>query len=129
MRTAGEKLVRAGSVDRAYTWLDRTLGVLGPRRPGETTGLRDAIRTNASFWFGLASFPALPGMYTHVSKLKTPDRCNQAKDFNDRLNRTREALTIGRSVHESTVQRYLDTLKKFEPAIASVKTAFKCRNF
>jgi len=126
MRTAGEKLVRAGSVDRAYPWLDRTLEVVGPRRPGETGGLRDAIRTNTSFWFGLASFPTLPVEYQRVTKSKS---CSQAKDLNDRLNRTRQALQVGRSVHEPTVQKYLETMTKFDAAMASVKTAFKCKNF
>ena len=126
MRTAGEKLVRAGSVDRAYPWLDRTLEVVGPRRPGENSGLRDAIRTNTSFWFGLASFPTLPVEYQRVTKSKS---CSQAKDLNDRLNRTRQALQVGRSVHEPTVQKYLETMTKFDAAMASVKTAFKCKNF
>lgn len=126
MRTAGEKLVRAGVIDRAYTWLDRTLEVLGQRRPGETTGLRDAIRTNASFWFGLASFPSLPGLYQEVAKSKS---CAQAKDFNEKLTRTRQALQVGRTVHEPTVQRYLETMTRFDAAMASVKAAFKCKNF
>jgi hypothetical protein len=131
MRTAGEKLVRAGATDPAYRWLDQTLKLVGPRKPGESSGggLRDAVRVNTSFWFGLASFPALPGMYQSVAKSKGPGRCDQAKEFNDRVQRTREALQIGRSVHEPTVQRYLETIKKFEPAIASVRTAFKCKNF
>ncbi len=126
MRTAGEKLVRAGSVDRAYPWLDRTLEVVGPRRPGETGGLRDAIRTNTSFWFGLASFPTLPVEYQRVTKSKS---CSQAKELNDRLTRTRQALQVGRTVHEPTVQKYLETMTKFDAAMASVKTAFKCKNF
>lgn len=126
MRTAGEKLVRAGAVDRAYPWLDRTLQIVGARRPGESGGLRDALRTNASFWFGLASFPTLPGEYQQVTKSKS---CSQAKDLNDRLNRTREALQVGRTVHEPTVKRYLETMTKFDAAMASVKAAFKCKNF
>ncbi len=127
MRSGGEKLVRAGAVDRAYNWLDRTLEVLGQRRPGDAAGgLRDAIRTNASFWFGLASFPSLPGMYQSVAKSKS---CAQAKDFNERLTRTRQALQVGRAVHEPTVQRYLETMTRFDAAMASVKAAFKCTNF
>jgi tetratricopeptide (TPR) repeat protein len=127
MRSGGEKLVRAGAIDRAYSWLDRTLEVLGQRRPGDAAGgLRDAIRTNASFWFGLASFPALPGMYQTVAKSKS---CAQARDFNERLTRTRQALQVGRTVHEPTVQRYLETMTRFDAAMASVKAAFKCTNF
>jgi len=131
MRTAGEKLVRAGAIEPAYEWLDQTLQVGGPRRAGESGngGLRDAARGNTSFWYGLASIPALPGMYQSLAKRKDSGRCDDAKVFNDRVNRTREALQIGRSVHEPTVQRYLETIKKFEPAIASVRTAFKCKNF
>jgi tetratricopeptide (TPR) repeat protein len=132
MRTAGEKLVRAGAIEPAYQWLDQTLQVVGPRKPGEngsSGGLRDAVRVNTSFWYGLASIPALPGMYQSLSKRKDAGRCDEAKEFNDRVVRTREALQIGRSVHEPTVQRYLETIKKFEPAIASVRTAFKCKNF
>src|SRR5439155_134182 len=47
MRSAGEKLIRAGASDRAVPWLQRTLALVAPRTPADTAGLRHAIRANA----------------------------------------------------------------------------------
>src|SRR2546425_501169 len=127
MRTAGEKLVRAAAADAAYQWLDRTLQVLAPRTPADTIGVRQAIRVNASFWFGLASTRGLSPAYTAMTRTKN---CDQAKAFNDRLQRTREALQLGRSVHPTTVDNLLNNvLPRFDGPMRSVKASFKCRNF
>src|SRR5213079_901701 len=116
MRSAGEKLVRAGASDRAVPWLQRTLALVAPRTPADTLGLRQAIRTNASFWYGLASMAVLPVEYQAMTKAKS---CSDAKAFNDHLTQVRAALTLGRSVHPPTVDNTLQTLGKFEGAMAS----------
>ena len=126
MRTAGEKLVRAGAGDRAAWWLHQTLALLKPRTPSDSVGVRQAIRVNASFWFGLASMSSLPAEYTTMTKSKN---CSEAKAFIDRLEEVRSALTTGRSVHAPTVDNMLQSLAKFDAAMTSVKKAFKCRNF
>jgi tetratricopeptide (TPR) repeat protein len=126
MRTAGEKLVRAGAIDRALPWLTRTLSLIAPRSSADTVGVRQAIRANASFWYGLAAMSGLPAEYQVMTKAKS---CTDAKAFNDRLGQVRAALTLGRSVHPPTVDNTLQTLGKFEGAMASVKKAFKCHNF
>jgi tetratricopeptide (TPR) repeat protein len=126
MRTAGEKLIRAGAADRALPWLSRTLSLIAPRSPADTVGVRQAIRVNASFWYGLAAMSTLPAEYQAMTKAKS---CTEAKAFNDRLAQVRAALTLGRSVHPPTVDNTLQTLAKFEGAMASVKKAFKCHNF
>ena len=126
MRTAGEKLVRAGAGDRAAWWLHQTLTLLKPRTPSDSVGVRQAIRVNASFWFGLASMSSLPAEYTTMTKSKN---CAEAKAFIDRLEEVRSALTTGRSVHAPTVDNMLQSLAKFDTAMQSVKKAFKCRNF
>jgi len=126
MRSAGEKLVRAGASDRALPWLQRTLAIVAPRTPADTLGLRQAIRANASFWYGLASMSVLPAEYQTMTKAKN---CTDAKAFNDHLAQVHAALNLGRSVHPPTIENMLKTLDKFEGAMASVKKAFKCRNF
>jgi len=126
LRTAGEKLVRAGAGDRAAWWLRQTLTLLKPRTPSDSVGVRQAIRVNASFWFGLASMSSLPAEYTTMTKSKN---CAEAKAFIDRLEEVRSALTTGRSVHAPTVDNMLQSLAKFDAAMTSVKKAFKCRNF
>ena len=126
MRSAGEKLIRAGASDRALPWLQRTLTIVAPRTPADTLGLRQAIRVNASFWYGLAAMSVLPAEYQAMTKSKS---CSEAKAFNDHLAQVRAALTLGRSVHPPTVDNTVKTLEKFEGAMASVKKAFKCRNF
>jgi tetratricopeptide (TPR) repeat protein len=126
MRTAGEKLVRAGAGDRAVWWLQQTLGVLKSRTPADTAGVRQAIRVNTSFWFGLASMSDLPVQYQAMTKSKN---CSEAKAFNDHLEEVRSALTLGRSVHPPTVDNMLQSLGKFDAAMQSVRKAFKCKNF
>ncbi|HYT04386.1 MAG TPA: tetratricopeptide repeat protein [Gemmatimonadales bacterium] len=126
MRTAGEKLVRAGAADRAVPWLERTIAVVSPRSPADTLGVRQALRTNASFWYGLASMSGLPSEYQAMTKSKS---CVQAKAFNEHLDAVRAAFTLGRSVHPPTVDNMLQTLGKFTTAMASVRKAFKCHNF
>ena len=126
MRTAGEKLVRAGAGDRATWWLHQTLTLLKSRTPADTAGVRQAIRVNASFWFGLASMSDLPIEYQAMTKSKN---CSEAKAFNDHLEEVRAALTLGRSVHPPTVDNMLQSVGKFDAAMQSVRKAFKCKNF
>ncbi len=68
----------------------------------------------------------LPAEYQTMTKAKN---CTDAKAFNDHLAQVHAALNLGRSVHPPTIENMLKTLDKFEGAMASVKKAFKCRNF
>lgn len=127
-REAGEKLVRAGAGERAVPWLEQSLQLLGfaPATPGDTTGPRAGLRVNGSFWYGLAAFGGLRDEFTAMAKTKN---CVEAKAFNDHLNRVRAALTLGRSVHAPTVDRYLGFLANFDKPMQSVRQSFKCKNF
>ena len=126
LRAGGEKLIRAGVPDRAGPWLERTLALTAPRTPGDTVGVRQAIRVNASFWYGLAAMSGLPAGYQAMTKAKS---CADAKSFNDQLARIRATLTLGRSVHPPTVDNTLQTLAKFEAVMPQVKKQFHCKNF
>ncbi len=129
MRSAGEKLVRAGAGERAVPWLDKTLELTGFDRatPTDTVGGKAAIRRNAAFWYGLASVGTLSRDFSVMAKSK---KCDQAKVFKDRLDRVKRALQMGRSVHPPTVDNLvLNVLTKFDQPMESVKRAYKCRNF
>lgn len=122
MLTAGSKLAQAGAYSRAYSWLDRTLSVV----ERETEGPRRQIRVNASFWWGLSSFQTLASAWGPMAASKN---CGQARAFNDRLVRTREALTFGARVHVGTANNLLQGLARYEEQMPKVKQAFKCTNF
>ncbi len=122
MLTGGSKLAQAGAYASAYPWLDQTLTMVA----ADTDGPRGQIRVNASFWFGLSSFTTLAGAWTPMAASKS---CTQAKAFNDRLVRTREALMYGARVHPPTVTNLLQGLGRYEEQMPRVKQAFKCTNF
>jgi Tfp pilus assembly protein PilF len=129
MRNAGEKLVRANAGERAVPWVDKTLELTGfdHPTPSDTAGGRAAIRRNAAFWYGLASVGTLSRDFSIMAKSK---KCDQAKLFNDRLERIKRALQLGRSVHPPTVDNLLvNVLPKFDQPMESVKRAYKCHNF
>jgi tetratricopeptide (TPR) repeat protein len=123
MLTAGSKLAQAGAYPRAYPWLDRTLSVV---ETDEAEGPRRQIRVNASFWWGLSSFQTLASAWGPMAASKN---CGQARAFNDRLTRTREALVFGASVHPPTANNLLTGLSRYEEQMPKVKQAFKCSNF
>jgi len=54
---------------------------------------------------------------------------NDAKDVNDRIARTKEALLAGARVSPSFVNTLLTNLAKFEEQMPKVRQAFKCKNF
>jgi tetratricopeptide (TPR) repeat protein len=122
MLTAGSKLAQAGAYGRAYPWLDRTLTLV----ERDTEGPRRQIRVNASFWWGLSSFQTLSAAWTPMAASKN---CAQARAFNDRLARTKEALTFGARVHVGTANNLLQGLARYEEQMPKVKAAFKCTNF
>ncbi len=122
MLTAGSKLAQAGAYPRAYPWLERTLSVVET----ETEGPRRQIRVNASFWWGLSSFQTLASAWGPMAASKN---CGQARAFNDRLTRTREALVFGARVHPPTANNLLTGLSRYEEQMPRVKQAFKCTNF
>lgn len=122
MLTAGSKLAQAGAYSSAYPWLDQTLAMVSQ----DTAGPRRQIRVNASFWYGLSSFTTLAAAWTPMAESKS---CTQARAFNDRLVRTREALMFGARVHPPTVTNLLQGLGRYEEQMPRVKQAFKCTNF
>lgn len=126
MRIAGEKLVRAGALDRAYPWLDESLRLVAPRFPGDTVGSRHRVRVHTSFWYVFPAVPRLGQAYQPMTKSKN---CQQAKAFNDELVRTREAWELGRSVHPQSMEPYKKPLTQLGEAMPQVKRAFKCTNF
>src|SRR5213596_3261306 len=126
MLTAGSKLAQAGAYDRAYPWLDQLLQLVALRTPADTVGPRQQIRLQASFWYGVSSVASLTGPYTAMIKSKS---CTEAKAFNDRLVRTKEALIFGARVHPPTANQMLQNVAKFEAVMPQVKKQFKCKNF
>ena len=126
MLTAGSKLAQAGAYDRAYPWLDQLLQLVALRTPADTAGPRQQIRLQASFWYGVSSVASLTGPYTAMVKSKS---CTEAKAFDDRLVRTKEALIFGARVHPPTANQMLQNVAKFEAVMPQVKKQFKCKNF
>ncbi len=126
MRTAGEKLVRAGAVDRAYPWLDQALRIVAPRTPADTGGVRERVRVNTSFWYVFAAVPRLGQAYPIMTKSKS---CEQARAFNDDLVRTRAAFELGKRVHAESMKPYERPLTQLGDAMPQVRRAFKCTNF
>ncbi len=124
--TGGSKLAQAGAYDRAYEWLDQSLQLVAPRAPADTTGPRQQVRVQASFWFGIASVASLAGPYSAMVKSK---RCAEAKAINDRIARTKDALLLGARVQASFANTMLQQLGKFEAVMPQVKKSFKCSNF
>ena len=126
MLTAGSKLAQAVAFDRAYPWLDQLLQLVALRTPADTVGPRQQIRLQASFWYGVSSVASLTGPYTAMVKAKS---CTEAKAFDDRLVRTKEALIFGARVHPPTANQMLQNVAKFEAVMPQVKKQFKCKNF
>ncbi|MGH7417392.1 MAG: tetratricopeptide repeat protein, partial [Candidatus Rokuibacteriota bacterium] len=126
MRTAGEKLVRAGAIDPAYAWLDQALRLVAPRTPADTNGVRHRVRVNTSFWYVFAAVPRLGQAYPAMTRSKS---CEQARAFNDDLVRTREAYELGKRVHLESMKPYEKPLTQIGEAMPQVRRAFKCANF
>jgi tetratricopeptide (TPR) repeat protein len=126
MLTAGSKIAQAGAYDRAYPWLDQLLQVVASRTPADTLGPRQQIRLQGSFWYGVSSVASLSAPYTTMVKSKS---CTEAKAINDRLARTKDALTFGARVHPPTANTMLQNVGKFEAVMPQVKKQFKCKNF
>lgn len=124
--TAGSKLAQAAAYDRAYPWLDQLLQLVAQRTPADTVGPRQQIRLQASFWYGVSSVASLSAPYTAMVKSKS---CTEAKAINDRLDRTKEALTFGARIHPPTANAMLQNVAKFEAVMPQVKKQFKCKNF
>jgi tetratricopeptide (TPR) repeat protein len=124
--TGGSKLAQAGAYERAYPWLDEALRIVGPRSPADTTGPRQQVRVQASFWFGIASVASLQDPYRQMVASKS---CADAKAVHSRLERTREALVLGARVSPNFANTMLQNLAKFEAVMPQVKKQFKCSNF
>ncbi len=122
----GAKLGRANIWDHAYPWLDETLQLVVPRAPSDTTGPRQQIRIEASFWYGLSSVLTLKDQYRAIVSSRN---CSDVLAMNDRIARTKEALMLGMRVHPPTVNEMLQNLAKFEHQMPTLKRAFACQNF
>jgi len=119
----GAKLGRANIWDHAYPWLDETLQLVVPRAPSDTTGPRQQIRIQASYWYGLSSVLTLKDQYRAMVNSRN---CSDVLAVNDRIARTKEALMLGMRVHPPTVNQVLQNLAKFEQQMPTVKQAFAC---
>jgi tetratricopeptide (TPR) repeat protein len=124
--TGGSKLAQAGAYERAYPWLDEALRAVAPRSPADTTGPRQQVRVQASFWFGIASVASLQDPYRQMVASKS---CADAKAIHTRLERTREALVLGARVSPNFANTMLQNLAKFEAVMPQVKKQFRCSNF
>ena len=124
--TGGSKIAQAQAYDRARPWLEQTLQLMALRTPADTVGPRQQIRVQASFWYGVSLFQALPPAYQAMVKSKS---CNDAKEVNDRIAQTKDALLAGARVSPSFVNTLLTNLGKFEEQMPKVRQAFKCKNF
>jgi hypothetical protein len=122
----GTKLGRASIWDHAYPWLDETLQLVVPRAPSDTTGPRQQIRIQASYWYGLSSVLTLKDQYRAMVNSRN---CSDVLAVNDRIARTKEALMLGMRVHPPTVNQMLQNLAQFERQMPAVKRAFACQNF
>jgi hypothetical protein len=124
--TGGSKLAQAAAYDPAYIWLDEALHTVPLRSKADTIGPRQQVRVQASFWFGIASVASLQVPYKRMVESKN---CGDAKEINERLVRTREALVLGGRVSPSFANTMLQNLAKFEGVMPQVKKQFKCSNF
>lgn len=124
--SGGSKLAQAGAYDAAYPWLDQLLVQLAPRAPGDTTGPRQAIRAQGSFWFGLSSALSLGGPYKSMVDAKS---CEQARVVNERIQRSLQAIDLGGRVAPSVAIQMRSILMQYATQMPKVKQAFKCRNF
>ena len=129
MLTGGSKLAQAQAYDAGYVWLDTLLQVVAPKSAADTTGPRFQVRLNGSFWFGLSSILTFGKEYGRVAKLTPkdrPPRCQQYRELQDRLQRTRTAMTLGTRVHPPTAQQMLGFIAQYEKALPQMGKAFKC---
>lgn len=124
--TAGSSLARAGAYDRAYSWLDELLNIIEPKSPADTTGAKQQIRVQGSFWYGLSSTITLGELYKRAT---TDKSCPETKELQDRITRTRDALFLGGKIAPGVAQQMLGILDKYGKAMPQVKAAFKCTNF
>ena len=126
MLTAGSAIARAGAYGRAYPWLDQLLTVVQPATPADTLGPKQQIRVQGSFWYGLSSTLTLGEVYSPMTKDKS---CAEAKDVEQRINRTKDALFLGGRVAPAVATQMLGFLDRYAKAMTQVKAAFKCTNF
>jgi len=126
MLQGGSKIAQAAAYDRAYSWLDQLLTFVAPKSATDTLGPRQAIRVQASFWFGLSSTLSLATPYGDMLKSKN---CERAKEMNDRIIRTRQAMQLGGRVSPNLGTQMLGILAKYDQNMTAVKRSFRCRNF
>jgi tetratricopeptide (TPR) repeat protein len=126
MITAGSKLGQAAIYDRAYPWLDQVLTIIAPKAPADSVGPVQQLRVQGSFWFGLSSTLSIGAPYGLMIKDKS---CAEAKEMNDRLVRTRGAMTLGARIAPGVANQILGILTKYQDNMPKVKEFLKCKNF
>jgi tetratricopeptide (TPR) repeat protein len=124
--SGGSKLAQAGAYDAAFTWLDQLLTQLAPHSSTDTTGAKQQIRIQASFWFGLSTALSLGPFYGQMVKEKS---CDQAKSVNDRIARGVQAIDLGGRVAPTVAAQMRGILMQYQVNMPKVKQAFKCKNF
>jgi tetratricopeptide (TPR) repeat protein len=124
--SGGSKLAQATAYDAAYVWLDQLLTQLAPRSPADTSGPRQQIRAQASFWFGISTALSLGPLYGQMVKDKS---CDQARGVNDRIARGIQSIDVGGRVAPTVAAQMRGILMQYQVNMPKVKQAFKCRNF
>jgi len=122
----GSKLAQAGAYEAAYPWLDQLITQLAQRSPADTVGPRHQIRVQGSFWFGVSSALSLGGPYKSMVDRKS---CDLAKDLNERIQRSVQAIDLGGRVAPSVGIQMRSILMQYANNMPKVKEAFKCANF
>ena len=127
MLQAASGIARSAQLwDRAYPWSVELLALIPQAGPADTLGAKQQIRIQGNFWYGVSSVLSLGGPYKDMTEHKS---CSEAKEINERIGKTRDALFLGGKVSPTFAQQMLGILDKYAKAMPQVKAAFKCTNF
>jgi tetratricopeptide (TPR) repeat protein len=82
-----------------------------------------ALREAGNFWLGFCLFFVTTAMDPVVAESKS---CAAVNEYERSLRRTREALTIGRSILPETVDQFLGYVQQYSERPAAFRQYFKC---
>jgi tetratricopeptide (TPR) repeat protein len=120
--TGGSKLAQAGALDLAYQWLDPAYKEMAT----DTSASHQSLRSIVGYFFGLASTYTLPPL---LQQFGTSKKCDMGPALSQRLQRAKEALTLGSKVAAQAVRQPLAAVAQFEGFMEKVKKQFHCTNF
>lgn len=121
--SGGTKLAKAGAYDQAYEWLDQLLTELARDSSGYQLSVKQQIRVQASFWFGVADALTLQGPYRQMVQSKN---CITMELVKRRIQRGLDALEIGASVAPAVASQIRNILLQYSSNIPKVSPAFAC---